>query len=437
MLPEMIKLLFQKKQTDDGISSFQAFTLALSGRIGTGNIAGVATAIAMGGPGALFWMWIIAFFGSASAIIEASLGQLYKIKENDQYLGGPSYYIFKGLKSKSFAWLFAIITVISTGFLLPSVQSNSIALANTEAFGISGSWIGIFIAFILGIIIIGGVKRISQITEFVVPFMAIAYILMAILIIGLNFTKIPDVVSLIVTSGLSTHSLYGGVIGSAIAWGVKRGIYSNEAGQGTAPHAAAAASVSHPVKQGLVQGFSVYIDTLFVCTATGFMILFTNQFNVLNSDGSYLIKNIETAEIGPAFTQLAVSSHFPSIGNGFVGISLAFFAFTTILAYYYIAETNLKFMFKNNKWLIYLLQLVIIISVYFGSVSKAENAWALGDIGVGMMAWMNLITIFLLRKPFTVIFNDFKYQLKQGKDPVYNNSDHNLKNVSCWNNTKS
>src|SRR5690606_19471642 len=267
-LKEMVRLLFKGNSSKKGISSFQAFSLAISGRVGTGNIAGVATAIGMGGPGAVFWMWVIAFLGSSSAIIEATLGQMYKEEKNGQYRGGPAYYILKGLRSKLFAWTFAIVTIISTGFLLPGVQSNSIALASTASFGLSGSMIGIILVVLLGVIIVGGVKRISRVAELVVPFMAGAYILMAVIIIALNFNQIPDIFSLIIRSAFKMDAAFGGIVGMAISWGVKRGIYSNEAGQGTAPHAAAAAEVSHPIKQGLVQGFSVYVDTLFVCTAT-------------------------------------------------------------------------------------------------------------------------------------------------------------------------
>lgn len=433
LFTDMVKLLFQKDHNTSGISSFQAFTLAISGRIGTGNIAGVATAIAMGGPGALFWMWIIAFLGSSSAIVEATLGQLYKTRDGNHYLGGPSYYISRGLNSKKFAILFSVVTIISAGFLLPSVQSNSIAVANEVSFGVRSSSIGIFLVILLAIIILGGVKRIGKFTEIIVPFMAIAYIMMALLIIILNIQKIPEVFSLIVSSGLSTHSLYGGIIGSAIAWGVKRGIYSNEAGQGTAPHAAAAAEVSHPIKQGLVQGFSVYIDTLFVCTATGLMILFTNQYNVMDANGGYLMHNINNVDIGPAYTQLAIATHFPKIGSEFVAISLAFFAFTTILAYYYIAETNLKFLFHKYQWTKYILQIILLLSVYVGSVSSAEIAWKLGDIGVGLMAWINLITLYFLRNIFTILFNDYKKQKKQKLNPVFDNTIYRIAKVECWN----
>lgn len=267
LFKEMIRLLFGTKKSKEGISSFQAFTLAISGRIGTGNIAGVATAIAMGGPGAVFWMWTIAFLGSASAIIEATLAQTYKEVSKGEFRGGPAYYILKGLKTKPFAVLFALATIISCGFLLPSVQSNSIALAVEKAFNVDTVYTAVGVCLLLALIIIGGVKRISSVAEVVVPFMAISYIVMAMIIIGLNIDKVPEMFSLILSSAFGADATFGGIVGSAISWGVQRGIYSNEAGQGTAPHAAAAAEVSHPYKQGLVQGFSVYVDTLFVCTA--------------------------------------------------------------------------------------------------------------------------------------------------------------------------
>jgi AGCS family alanine or glycine:cation symporter len=313
----MVRLLFSGGGSKKGISSFQAFSLAISGRVGTGNIAGVATAIAMGGPGAVFWMWIIAFLGSSSAIIEATLGQLYKEVKDGEYRGGPAYYIKKGLKSNVFAWVFAVVTIVSTGFLLPSVQSNSIALAMKSAFNISPMVVGIFLVLLLGFIIIGGVKRISKVAEYVVPFMAGAYILMAIVIIIINIREVPEVFKLIFQSALNLEATFGGIVGSAISWGVKRGIYSNEAGQGTAPHAAAAAEVSHPIKQGLVQGFSVYVDTLFVCTATALMILFTGQYNVAHPEGGFIVQHIPGVEAGPEFTQLAVSQTFSHTRGGF------------------------------------------------------------------------------------------------------------------------
>jgi AGCS family alanine or glycine:cation symporter len=311
-IKEMVNLLFDGKSSDKGVSSFQAFAIAISGRIGTGNIAGVATAIAMGGPGAVFWMWLIAFLGSASAFIEATLGQVYKQVNNGEYRGGPSYYIEKGLGMKWYAVLFAIATVLSTALFLPGVQSNSIALSMQNAFDIPVAYTGAGVVVLLGLIIFGGVKRIGKVAEIVVPFMAGGYILMAIVIMALNINQIPAVFSLIIRSAFDLEPAFAGIFGMAVAWGVKRGIYSNEAGQGTAPHAAAAAEVSHPAKQGLVQAFSVYVDTLFVCTATAFMILFTGKYNVANPSGGFLVENIPGAKIGAEYTQLAISSHFPS-----------------------------------------------------------------------------------------------------------------------------
>ncbi len=434
-LKEMVRLLFDGGSSANGISSFQAFSLAISGRVGTGNIAGVATAIAMGGPGAVFWMWVIAFLGSSSAIVEATLGQMYKEVKDGQYRGGPAFYILKGLRSKVFAWAFALVTIVSTGFLLPSVQSNSIALASTASFGLSGSTVGIILIVLLSVIIIGGVKRISRIAEFVVPFMAGAYILMALIIIAMNFTEIPEVMSLIVRSAFDMDATFGGIMGMAISWGVKRGIYSNEAGQGTAPHAAAAAEVSHPVKQGLVQGFSIYVDTLFVCTATAFMILFTGQYNVANPEGGFIVENLPNVQAGPEFTQFAVSHHFPTMGSSFVALALFFFAFTTIMAYYYIAETNVSFIAGKSKATIgvWILRILILISVYMGCVTTAQSAWTLGDIGVGLMAWLNFIAIILLHKKVVVLFKDYKEQLKQQKDPVFDNTKYNFPNMEIWN----
>ncbi|MBE9601992.1 sodium:alanine symporter family protein [Pedobacter sp. MC2016-24] len=432
-IKEMWRLLFDGKSSDKGVSSFQAFAIAISGRIGTGNIAGVATAIAMGGPGAVFWMWLIAFLGSASAFIEATLGQIYKQVNNGEYRGGPAYYIEKGLGMKWYAMLFALVTVLSTAFFLPGVQSNSIALSMQNAFSVPVAYTGAGVVLLLALIIFGGVKRIGKVAEIVVPFMAGGYILMAIVIMALNFAEIPAMISLIVRSAFDLEPAFAGVFGMAVAWGVKRGIYSNEAGQGTAPHAAAAAEVSHPAKQGLVQAFSVYIDTLFVCTATAFMILFTGKYNVVNPKGGFLVENLPGAKIGAEYTQQAISSHFPSLGAGFVAVSLLFFAFTTIMAYYYIAETNLSYLDKKgNKWMVNVLRLLLLFSTFYGSIKTAEAAWTLGDIGVGMMAWLNVIAILLLRKPALNALKDYQQQRKAGKDPVFNAKDVGINNTTEW-----
>lgn len=430
---EMVRLLFDGKASKEGVSSFQAFSIAISGRVGTGNIVGVATAIAMGGPGAVFWMWTIAFLGAGSAFIEATLGQIYKVVKDGQFRGGPAYYIEKGLGVKWYAMLFAIATILSTALFLPGVQSNSIALSMSTAFNVPVWITGAIVTIMLGLIIFGGVKRIGRVAEVIVPFMAGAYILMGLVIISLNITDVPAIFGLIFRSAFNLEPLFGGIFGMAISWGVKRGIYSNEAGQGTAPHAAAAAEVSHPVKQGLVQAFSVYIDTIFVCTTTALIILFTGQYNVQNPEGGFIVENIPN--VGPgAFTGMAISTHFPAIGNGFVAIALLFFAFTTIMAYYYIAETNLSYLTKKvtNKWMLGALRLAIMAATFYGTVKSAELAWTFGDIGVGLMAWINLIAILLLRKPALIAFKDYVAQKKQGLDPVFNAEKLGIKNTEEW-----
>jgi len=451
-IKEMVRLLFLKQDSNKGISSFQAFALAISGRVGTGNIVGVATAIFMGGPGAVFWMWVIAFLGSASAFVEATLGQVYKQEQDGEYRGGPAYYIEKGLGIRWYAILFALVTIVSTGFLLPGVQSNAINGTVSNAFNLQLttlsilgidfpiSWVGIGVVLLLGVIIIGGVKRLGLAAEYIVPFMAGAYILMALLIIALNFSQIPTVLNLIITSAFSMDATFGGIIGMAIAWGIKRGIYSNEAGQGTAPHVAAAANVKHPAQQGLVQAFSVYVDTLFVCTATAFMILFTGTFNTgdtFDTTGkalSFVAEHVPGVA-ADGFTQAAVAHHFPSIGNQFVAVALFFFAFTTIMAYYYYAETNVAYIFKkgNTRGVIWLLRIGFLAATYFGTVRTAGLAWDLGDIGVGLMAWVNLIAILLLSKPALKVWNDYTKKRKRGiKHPDFNPKELGIKNAEFW-----
>ncbi|WP_040209619.1 alanine/glycine:cation symporter family protein [Neobacillus jeddahensis] len=433
-MKDIISLMFKGKKSDAGISSFQALTLALSGRVGTGNIAGVATAIAFGGPGAVFWMWAIAFLGAGSAFVEAALGQVYKVKQDGQFRGGPAYYIEKGLKMKWYAVLFAVVTVIATGVLLPGVQANSIAAGIENAFDITPAITGAILVILLAVIIFGGVKRIARVAEIVVPFMALGYIIVALLITLLNISELPNVLKLIFSSAFGADAAFGGILGAAISWGVKRGIYSNEAGQGTAPHAAAAAEVSHPAKQGIVQAFSVYIDTLFVCSATAFMILITGMYNVVPEGKAAIVNNLGNVEPGPVYTQRAVESVLPGFGAPFVAISLFFFAFTTIMAYYYMAETNLAYINQKVKrvWTDYLLKVAILGMVFYGSIKTAGLAWTLGDIGVGSMAWLNIIAILLLSKPALRVLKDYEAQLKDGKDPVFDPVKLGIKDAEFW-----
>jgi len=450
MFREMLRLLFSSKESDKGISSFQALAVSLSGRVGTGNIAGVAAAIGFGGPSAVFWMWVVAFLGSSTAYIESTLGQIYKEVDEGQYRGGPAYYFEKALGQKWYAWLFAISTIIATGLLLPGVQSNAIGNAAAVAFGAgvevnsplgavnsTNLITGGIAVIILGFIIFGGVKRIAHFTQVVVPFMALAYIAMALIVIAINITELPGVIALIFSDILNPMAMFGG----AIFWGVKRGVFSNEAGQGTGPHAAAASEVEHPAQQGLVQAFSVYVDTLFVCSATAFMILITGMFNVMpEGTSTFVVQNLPAATIidSPAFTQLALESVVGGFGKVFVAIALFFFAFTTLLAYYYIAETNVAYLRRSFRipYELTILKLLLMGSVFYGSVKTASLAWGLGDIGVGLMAWLNIVGIlllFIVGQPALRALKDYEAQKKAGVEKYTFDPDAlGIKNADFW-----
>lgn len=446
---EMLRLLFSGKESAKGISSFQALAVSLSGRVGTGNIAGVAAAIGFGGPGAVFWMWVVAFLGASTAYVEAVLGQIYKEDDGEQYRGGPAFYIEKAMGQKWYAWMFAIVTIVATGFLLPGVQANSISSAAEVALG-TGSLVttpfgelsstkittAIAIVIIFGFIIFGGVKRIAHVTQVVVPFMALAYIITAVGIILLNITELPSVIGMIFRDAFTPMA----GVGAAIGWGVKRGVYSNEAGQGTGPHAASAAEVQHPAQQGLVQAFSVYVDTLFVCSATAFMILITGAYNVHGGEVDFIIQNLPatTDPESPAFTQLAVDSMMPGVGKPFVATALFFFAFTTILAYYYIAETNIAYLrrFFTVPGEMLLLKIVMMVSVFYGCIRTASVAWGLGDIGVGLMAWFNIIAIlilFFMGNAAIKTLKDYEAQRKAGvENYTFDPEALGIKNADFW-----
>ena len=448
---EMIHLLFSSKESDRGISSFQALSVSLSGRVGTGNIAGVAAAIGFGGPGAVFWMWIVAFLGSATAYVESALGQIYKEEHEGEYRGGPAFYIEKAMGQKWYAWIFALTTIVAVGLLLPTVQSNAIGNAAELAIGPSGMLqtgfgdisftkfaTAIIVVAILGIIIFGGVKRIAHFTQIVVPFMALGYILMALGIIAMHISELPRIFAMIVGDAFTPMA----GVGAAIGWGVKRGVYSNEAGQGTGPHAAAASEVQHPAQQGLVQAFSVYVDTLFVCTATALMILITDQYYVTglvaNISGGVLPESV--AANSPAFTQLALESVIGGFGKTFVAIALFFFAFTTLLAYYYIAETNVAYIRRTIRFPgeITILKILLLSSVFYGTVRTADLAWGLGDIGVGLMAWLNIIGIlilFLMGKPALKALKDYEEQRNAGvTEYTFDPEKLGIKNADFWKN---
>ncbi|HEA18239.1 MAG: alanine/glycine:cation symporter family protein [Pseudoalteromonas prydzensis] len=447
---EMCKLLFSPNTSDTGISSFQALAVSLSGRVGVGNIAGVAAAIGFGGPGAIFWMWVVAFLGASTAYAESTLGQIYKTEEDGQYRGGPAYYFDRCLEQKWLAILFAVSAIIACGVFLPGVQANAVGNAFTQVFGdgimVTTSFgdVGSFklvalaiILIVLAFIIFGGIKRIANFTQIVVPFMALGYIILALIVVFLNLDKVPDIFSLIITDAFTAQAGFG----AAIGWGVKRGIYSNEAGQGTGPHAAAAAEVDHPAQQGLVQAFSVYVDTIFVCTATALMILITQQYNVVGElpAGQFIVQNVDAAtEVGSAaFTQMALFSVFGGFGEAFVGIALFFFAFTTILAYYYIAETNVAYLnryFKGSIPLV-IVKLVIMFMVSYGMVNSSGYIWSIGDIGVGLMAWINILgilAIFFVARPALLCLRDYEDQKKNGGPITFDPVKLGIKNATFW-----
>ena len=454
---EMCRLTVTGQKSDAGVSSFQALAISMAGRMGIGNIAGVATAIAYGGPGAIFWMWIMGFLGAATSYVECTLAQIYKTKDADgRYRGGPAYYIEKAMGLKWYASAFAIATIVAAGLLLPGVQANAIADSATAVLckgadacaavgGVSGMklTIGLIVAALVGVIIFGGIKRIASFAEIVVPFMALAFIGTAVVVMILNASKVPAMFSDIFSSAFGAHAIFGGVIGQAIAWGVKRGIYANEAGQGSGPHAAAAAEVSHPAKQGYVQAFAIYFDTMLVCTSTAFLLLSTGIYNVfqrVTENGSEKLVTIYenlpgvAPDQGALMTQAAFDSVVPGMGAAFVAIALFFFAFTTIMAYYYMAETNLNYVTGNDPgklWLT-LLRLGVLGIVVFGAYHDAKLAWTLGDIGVGLMAWINVIAILIIQKPAMLALSDYERQRKLGLDPVFDPVALGIKNADFW-----
>ncbi|NAR56905.1 amino acid carrier protein [Acinetobacter haemolyticus] len=447
-LKEMGRLLIKGTSSSQGISSFQALSVSLSGRVGVGNIAGVAAAIGFGGPGAVFWMWVVAFLGASTAYVESTLGQIYKVEYQGQYRGGPAFYFDKGLGQRWLGILFAIAAIISCGLFLPGIQANAVGNAFTQITGQGAIVFGdvgvyklvalVVIVTLLSIIIFGGIKRIARFAQFVVPFMALGYIIMALVIVFINIQELPNVIRMIFADAFTPMA----GVGAAIGWGVKRGVYSNEAGQGTGPHAAAAAEVQHPAQQGLVQSFSVYVDTLFVCSATAFMILITGMYNVQGTleAGQFIVQNVSpTVEIGsPAFTQMAVSTVFGGFGQIFVALAVFFFAFTTIIAYYYIAETNITYLSYITKMpsLMFLTKCFIIAAVVYGVISATGYIWGIGDIGVGLMAWINIIGIILtyfIWKPTIKALRDYEQQQKSGVteftfDPVK----LGIRNATFW-----
>ncbi|MBR3830479.1 MAG: alanine:cation symporter family protein [Muribaculaceae bacterium] len=389
------------------VSSFQAFAVSIASRVGTGNLAGVATAIAVGGPGAVFWMWVIALLGATNAFIESTLAQLYKVKGKDSFMGGPAYYIKYGIGNKLWANTFAVLITITFGLAYNSVQSNTIASAVNESIGLSPTIVGIILTIMSLAIICGSIQRISRFSEIVVPIMALSYIALAIVIIALNITQIPAIIKLIVTEAFSIESTIGGGLGMAMLMGIKRGLFSNEAGEGSAPNVAATASVTHPVKQGLIQTLAVYTDTLIICTCTALIILCSGVFNS-GADGIVLTQVAITHEIGP-------------IGTHFITIAIFLFAFTSIIGNYYYGETNIQFM-TANKWALWIYRAAVGVMVMIGAIASLDLVWALADITMGMMTICNLAAILVLGKYAIILLNDYRSQRLKGYDPTYHSS---------------
>ncbi|WP_049236710.1 alanine/glycine:cation symporter family protein [Moraxella canis] len=411
---------------DAGISGFQAFVTGLASRVGVGNVAGVAIAISIGGAGAVFWMWLIALIGMCSALAESSLAQLFKVRDGStgQFRGGPAYYIEQGLGQKWLGLLFALALIVCFGFVYQSIQSNTITLAMQSASGCAAEdptcqsqWqiykhmVGALLVVLTAPIIFGGIRRVAKIAEVVVPIMALIYLLVALVIIVMNIGALPSVIALIFEQAFAFEAAGGGLFGSmvsvAMMQGIKRGLYSNEAGQGSAPNAAAAASVRHPLDQGMIQMFGVFVDTLIVCSCTAFIILLAQMpENAANLSGIQL-------------TQAALESHVGGWGQYFLATILFIFAFSTIIGNYAYAESNMQFL-KNNTTVLTMFRMAVLGFVYFGAVVKVDVVWDMGDLTMGTMAFINLIAITLLSRYVFVLIRDYQSQLKSGvAHPVF------------------
>ena len=433
MVGEMLRLLADsatsgtdslsgKDKNHKHISSFQAFAVSVATRVGTGNLAGVATAIAIGGPGAVFWMWVIALIGSATAFIESTLGQLYKQRQKDSFVGGPAYYIKKGLHCKWMAYLFAVLITITFGLSYNSIQSNTICGAMHEAFGWNPLLVGSILSVVALIIIFGGLQRIANVSAVMVPLMAIGYFVLVAVIIIMNIEHIPHVLKVIITNAFGLEQGVGGTIGATIMNGVKRGLFSNEAGEGSAPNVAAAATVSHPVKQGLIQALGVFTDTLLVCSCTAFMILISGLYN--------------TPELnGIALTQAALNSEIGAFGPTFIAIAILLFAFSSIIGNYYYGEANIRFMTSSNAVLTVYRVLSGGVLVMFGAMASLEIVWNLGDLCMAMLTACNLVAIVRLGKYAFKLLEDYRQQKRSGiKEPTFHRSQmpEIEKDLMCW-----
>lgn len=408
------KIALKSRTTDrQQISSFQALCTSMAAHVGTGNLAGVAIAIYIGGPGAVFWMWVVAMLGMASSFVENTLAQLYKTNNNDgTFRGGPAYYIEKALGLRWLGLLFSTLLLITFGFVFNAVHSNSVSLAVSAHTVMTPELIGFAMALITAAIVFRGIRSIVRFAEKVVPFMAIAYLVIAAVVILMNFSLLPDVFWLIINNAFGLESAAGGAFGyataQAIMQGIKRGLFSNEAGMGSGPNAAATATPDphHPAAQGIISMLSVFIDTIVICTATAAIVLLSGQLdsgNTLN---------------GIQLTQASLASMFGSAGEWFISLAVIFFGFTSVVANYYYGESNLLFM-KDNRKLLFLYRFTVIVLVYIGAVSPLESVWIVADLSMGLMALINLLVIVMLSGPVMQVLRDYELQVKEGKSPVF------------------
>ena len=425
MLKEMIRLLgestFQNKGKAHQISSFQAFAISLASRVGTGNLAGVATAISIGGPGAVFWMWIIALLGASSAFVESTLAQLYKVRGKDSFIGGPAYYMKKGLKQPWMGVVFAILIIFTFAFSFNTVQSNTICAAFEQAFQIEHTLMGVILTSLTLLVIFGGIQRIAKVSSIIVPLMALSYILLAFTIVLMNIPRLPEVIELIIANAFGWEQALGGGIGITLMQGIKRGLFSNEAGMGSAPNVAATANVSHPVKQGLIQTLGVFTDTLVICTCTAFIILISGMYIHGETNGIQL-------------TQMALDNEIGSGGSTFVAIAILFFAFSSIIGNYFYGEANLRYLTENHK-IIFIFRVLCSTMIMLGALSSLDLVWGIADICMGLMAIFNLIAITLLGKYAFRLLEDYRSQKKNGtKDPVFTKDKMKdiEQDIECW-----
>ena len=425
MIREMVRLLTDSTFTKKGekhISSFQAFAVSVATRVGTGNLAGVATAITIGGPGSVFWMWLIALIGSSSAFVESTLAQLFKQKHKDSFVGGPAYYILKGMRLKWMAALFAVLITITFGLSYNSIQSNTICSAMEQAFGISPLWMGVITAFLSLLVVFGGIQRIAKVSSILVPIMAVGYFLLAITVVIMNIGILPDILLQIIKGAFGIEQFAGGTLGATMMTGIKRGLFSNEAGEGSAPNVAATADVSHPVKQGLIQALGVFTDTLLVCSCTAFIILLS---------GTYQTSGLN----GIALTQDSLQDEIGSVGPIFVAIAVCLFAFSSIIGNYYYGEANIRFLTPKKSALNIYRVFSAGIVVLFGAIASLDIVWNIGDVCMACLAACNLIAIICLGKYAFRLLDDYRAQKKQGiKEPTFTKDKlpEIADRIDCW-----